>query len=258
MAAQKKNIETELNNVIHFPQKIKTPTPTLHNIKKSEANPDITITDESLGSVSVNKKNVLIKGSVIVSILFVTGFGNFWFQEKVSQKNRFSSMGSKRDLASVSDSQINWQERNNQWENKVSHSLASWDKNELMSASLRVGQKPNAEDELRFSQLNGMYSVIVDQGLLKEINHTKGSLTMKRGEELDQELVTLGDVDQFLMKNKSMLPRGFHHLKLLPSQSTTLNQLSYYTLLDPKDLSLGQVEVINDDKGRLISLKIIK
>jgi hypothetical protein len=169
----------------------------------------------------------------IAAVLILTVFVNQWF---ANQSNGGQS-NSERGIASFSPS-INGPQ-NIKWEHELALQLAV----EKGLSEAALAEKPTLRDELVFGALQGRYGVKLKAGLIEALEF----LEAHNGEEP----LEIPETARFLNKYSSVWSRPFSEARLRGIQEGH----ETYQLLDRKMTFVGEVVVMKDAKGRMMSLE---
>lgn len=211
------------DNVIHFPGRRTETVATLQ--PQIEARPQ-------------NLKFIAGLGAVIVLSLFANRY-------TPENSLDLSSQSGGRGIASVSDRSILPEERDQNWEKSLAQELSQRHKRDL--ASLTLGQRPSAEERLRFGILKSQYAIIMENGKLSEIRTPTNEAT-----------VYIGDTAQFLVQNQSLMPVEFSTASSEARQVNKDGINQSFVLLDGNQKQVGVANFDMDRYGRLLKFNVTR
>jgi hypothetical protein len=223
-------MEAKKDNVIKFPGGKNKPVTTTENQPP-----------RGMPATTRSPAKALV-GIAVMAVLSLSA--NRWLN-KDGAAEQASSGG--RAIASVGqDHAIEPGERDADWERNLAKEISS---SERSPASVRVGQRPTLEDQLRFSELRSQYFLDLTDGKLNEIRFTRQTA----GD--DENVVHLKDRAAFLMKYKSLIPMDFAAASSITREETATGIAETFALLNGDQVKVGEARFSLDKYGRLMGLK---
>jgi hypothetical protein len=171
----------------------------------------------------------------IAAVLILTVYVNQWF---ANQSNGAQS-NFDRGIASAAPTNVS---QNIKWEHELALQLAV----EKGLSEAALAEKPTLRDELVFGALQGRYGIKLKAGLVEGLEF----LESRNGEEP----VAIPETARFLSKYSSVWAKAFSEARLRGVHEGQ----EVYQLLDKKMTLVGEVTVMKDEKGRMMSLEFKK